>query len=499
MRWVLLPVVVAMLAVAAVWAIVRFLRWQFLLRCARVRLPIRPVLVSYLAAMPGMSTPLYFGEVLRAVLLRRRFQAPLHRTVGVLVLERLYDALALALLVALTGDVNARQIAVRVALFAMLLLGMMIAALHRGAPVEPRAETLWSARTIGLAFGSSLFTWMLAATPIMLAGAGVGRSIPFRAGIDVAARTALTGAVAWWPGGSSGAVGHAVMAPLQQAGATIDQAASILVLVQLVSLGVALSLGAVFLVREFETPLGTVVDAPEHFDAIAQEYNAQWSPHVWDLLLDRKLSLMERALGGDSGRAGIGLDLGCGLGVQTAEMRRRGFSVMGIEPSVGLLRQRRPNDLPVVAGDALSLPLADHSLDFVYVIGVLHHLPGRAAQARAFQELARVLKPGGLLLVHESNPRNPLFRFYMGYLFPLLKSIDEGTEWWLHPRTWTEVDNFDLVDVHYFTFLPDFTPQKLMRQALMIERWLERGATRRYSAHYMAVVSRTRLDDARTH
>lgn len=474
-----------MLAVLATAAFVRFLRWQFLLRYACVRLPIRPVLVSYLAAMPGIATPLYIGEVLRVALLRRRFRAPRTRTVGVLVIERVHDALALALLLAISGDASARLLAVRVLVFAVVLLGLMMAALHRRAPAEPGADTPSLARTIGVAFGSSVLSWLLAATAIMLAGAGLRRVIPFSVGVDVAARTALTGAFAWWPSGS--------MTPLQHGGSTFDEAVSILALLQLMSLAIALPVGAVFLLREFRTPLGAAVDAPEHFDTIAKEYNAQWSPHVWDLLLDRKLSLMERALGGDGSRAGIGLDLGCGLGIQTAEMRRRGFSVMGIEPSVGLLRQRRDKDLPVVAGDALSLPLPDHSLDFVYVIGVLHHLPGRAAQARALKELARVLKPGGLLLVHESNPRNPLFRFYMGYLFPLLKSIDEGTEWWLDPRAWARVDGFDLVDVHYFTFLPDFTPQKLMRQALTIERWLERGATRRYSAHYMAVVARTRL------
>ena len=48
----------------------------------------------------------------------------------------------------------------------------------------------------------------------------------------------------------------------------------------------------------------------------------------------------------------------------------------------------------------------------------------------------------------------------------------------------------ELEHVRYFTFLPDFTPQFLMRPALAVERWLERGPTREYSAHYMAVLRR---------
>jgi hypothetical protein len=74
----------------------------------------------------------------------------------------------------------------------------------------------------------------------------------------------------------------------------------------------------------------------------------------------------------------------------------------------------------------------------------------------------------------------------------MLKSIDEGTEWWIDPRSWTAADGFALADVRYFTFLPDFTPRVLMRPALGIERWLERGPTRAYSAHYLAVLRRGR-------
>jgi len=157
---------------------------------------------------------------------------------------------------------------------------------------------------------------------------------------------------------------------------------------------------------------------------------------------------------------------------------------------VELLRHRRDPGSPVVAGDGLRLPFADASLDFVYAIGVLHHLPSRDAQAEASREIARVLKPGGLLLVHESNPRNPLFRFYMTYAFPILKSIDEGTEWWIDPRTWTRAAGMTLTTTRYFTFLPDFIPRILMGPATVIERWLERGPTARYSAHYLAVLRR---------
>jgi hypothetical protein len=78
----------------------------------------------------------------------------------------------------------------------------------------------------------------------------------------------------------------------------------------------------------------------------------------------------------------------------------------------------------------------------------------------------------------------------MGYLFPILKSIDEGTEWWIDPRAWEASEALHLENVRYFTFLPDFTPRALMGPALSVERLLERGPTRHLSAHYMVVLKR---------
>jgi ubiquinone/menaquinone biosynthesis C-methylase UbiE len=54
-----------------------------------------------------------------------------------------------------------------------------------------------------------------------------------------------------------------------------------------------------------------------------------------------------------------------------------------------------------VLGDAGRLPLADASVDAVLVVDALHHLPDRPA---ALAEAARVLRPGGVLVVREFDP-----------------------------------------------------------------------------------------------
>lgn len=480
----------ALIGVTAVWFTFRFIRSQFLLRHAGIRIPIRPALTTYLAALPGTATPAYLGETIRAVFLRRRFKTPMRISLLTMLIERVHDVLALAILAILFAPAGRSLLGWSI--LGVTALGWLVLdrALRVTALARSSARLLRTPSVIVPAVGLSLLAWGAAGTLYWLAGQSLGLPIGLTDGVAVLARSTLLGAMTLLPAGF-GATGSAAILDLQRLLPAPD-AIALVTLVRLGSTGVALVLGSLFLVRELrgEPP------APEgvaHFDAIAADYSAQWSPHVWDLLLTRKMNMLCEALG-DPASAGLGIDLGCGLGLQTAEIRRRGYRVIGVEPSVGLLRHRPDQAGAVVAADGLRLPFADQSLNFVYVVGVLHHLPSRDAQAVALGEIARVLRPGGLLLVHESNPRNPLFRFYMTYLFPILKSIDEGTEWWIPPERWEAVPEMALVSMRYFTFLPDFIPQALMTPALGVERLLERGPTYRYSAHYFAALRRSALD-----
>jgi SAM-dependent methyltransferase len=168
-----------------------------------------------------------------------------------------------------------------------------------------------------------------------------------------------------------------------------------------------------------------------------------------------------------------------------------GFAVTGIDASAGqvaLAGQNLGDAALVRAGSALAIPAPDGSLDFVYTINVLHHLPSVDDQRRAFVELTRVLRPGGLLFVHEINTTNVLFRFYMGYVFPSVNCIDEGVERWLLPGQLSSYTDVPVIDVRYFTFLPEFLPASVVRLLSSVERRLERSSWHRYSAHYMAVL-----------
>jgi ubiquinone/menaquinone biosynthesis C-methylase UbiE len=90
------------------------------------------------------------------------------------------------------------------------------------------------------------------------------------------------------------------------------------------------------------------------------------------------------------------LDVGCGpgrLGGRVAE--HCGAEVVGVDTSVRMVELARERGLAAIVGDAQSLPFADREFDCVLAAWMLYHVP---SLDRAVLELARVLRPGGLLV-----------------------------------------------------------------------------------------------------
>ncbi len=98
------------------------------------------------------------------------------------------------------------------------------------------------------------------------------------------------------------------------------------------------------------------------------------------------------------------LDLACGHGNFTAELARRvapSGLVLGMDLSPAMLaraaarvRQRRLDNVLLVRGDALNLPLADTCLAKINCSGGFHQFPDLP---RALAEIARVSRPGATL------------------------------------------------------------------------------------------------------
>jgi SAM-dependent methyltransferase len=97
------------------------------------------------------------------------------------------------------------------------------------------------------------------------------------------------------------------------------------------------------------------------------------------------------------------LEIGAGPGLVTDLLVERAPRVTAIELDTDLadaLRARLAGDprVEVVTADATALPLPADRFSAAACFTMLHHIPDPDLQDRALVELARVLRPGGLLL-----------------------------------------------------------------------------------------------------
>lgn len=117
------------------------------------------------------------------------------------------------------------------------------------------------------------------------------------------------------------------------------------------------------------------------------------------------------------------LDLAAGTGVSTVELARTGATAVACDFSLGMLRAgravRQRQLVPFVAGDATRLPFQDAAFDAAVISFGLRNVED---VSRALREMARVVRPGGRLVICEfSRPTWRPFRIvYLNYLMRAL-------------------------------------------------------------------------------
>lgn len=173
------------------------------------------------------------------------------------------------------------------------------------------------------------------------------------------------------------------------------------------------------------------------FSAIAHRYDLL--NHVLSLNVDRK---WRRALVdmSDTTEGASVLDVATGTGDVAIEFARRSRAgiIVGVDRSGEMLeaasdklkRKRLSRRVRLMEGDALELPFATGTFDVVTIAFGLRNL---ADYALGVREMARLLKPGGRLLILEFfPPRTGMFlkayRFYLGTVLPVAGRVISGSE-----------------------------------------------------------------------
>lgn len=100
------------------------------------------------------------------------------------------------------------------------------------------------------------------------------------------------------------------------------------------------------------------------------------------------------------------LDIGCGRGIDGAELAKKGAIVIGLEPSPSMISHARryisesETNMNLVRGIAENLPFRAESTDKVVCKGALDHFPEPVV---VIQQIAAVLKPEGKAIIAVAN------------------------------------------------------------------------------------------------
>lgn len=102
------------------------------------------------------------------------------------------------------------------------------------------------------------------------------------------------------------------------------------------------------------------------------------------------------------------VEIGCGAGFLSVALAQCGFQVCAIDSSAAMVEQARANAtaagvadaISLAVGDVYSLAFAQASFDLVVAVGVI---PWLSQPELAMQEMARVLKPGGFIILTADN------------------------------------------------------------------------------------------------
>jgi SAM-dependent methyltransferase len=142
------------------------------------------------------------------------------------------------------------------------------------------------------------------------------------------------------------------------------------------------------------------------YDAVAARYAAEIGDELSAKPLDRAVlnAFAEQAADG------MAADIGCGPGHVTAYLTARGVHAFGLDLSpIMCATALERTSLAFAAADMTALPLASETLTGIVCLYAVIHLDA-AQRLAAYQEFARVLRPGGQALVafHTSDADLPV-------------------------------------------------------------------------------------------
>lgn len=179
-------------------------------------------------------------------------------------------------------------------------------------------------------------------------------------------------------------------------------------------------------VTDPEAPGGDVraqFDRPSFAASYAASYQSSGpGERYFSSRLHAVFESLARCPGGDL------LDVGCGPGMfvrRVLDTRPGDFRITAVDRAPAMIAEAAGRtagaEVELAVGDAEALPFPDASFDVVVAMGVLEYCD----PATVLRELARVVRPDGLVLVSMLNPLSPYRLFEWVVYWPLLRLLGQ--------------------------------------------------------------------------
>ena len=131
------------------------------------------------------------------------------------------------------------------------------------------------------------------------------------------------------------------------------------------------------------------MDIREVYNNIAYDFD-NTRHKVWDVVENFINSLNAECLVGD---------IGCGNG-KNMYLSRKDIKFKGMDYSPEFVKICKDKQLDVIEGNILDIPFENDTFDNVICIAVIHHLEKKTDRIKAIEELIRITKKGGKILVY---------------------------------------------------------------------------------------------------
>ncbi|MBI3398656.1 MAG: class I SAM-dependent methyltransferase [Deltaproteobacteria bacterium] len=119
-------------------------------------------------------------------------------------------------------------------------------------------------------------------------------------------------------------------------------------------------------------------------------------PLLWDAYMKDIFARAADALARRFPKGGDILDIGCGYGFFLSQMKKKGWQTCGMDVSETAVSYAKGRGLNVTLGTLEDIKHKESSFDVATLFYVFEHLPD---PLKALQEIRRILKPNGLLLL----------------------------------------------------------------------------------------------------